>query len=867
MSSSQLLLFLVIFIGSTISELVFTPYKSAEQYKCGSFMEDRNGRKADAVLSFYYNTIDQFITLISSPFPHQDLLSNDALTGDLNELQLSVEKKYWQWIEWQKGWIVLSAGLVAISLLFVVFYVFYKMCVCICSRSSKKQNTDARYDGCKRSLCNLLLFGLVSANAFVAFTLLMTSQYAQIGLDKLPNRMNQCIDDLQVYKRDSDMRIRKLLIEDYQVLNTTITKQLASAGHNVVDRVKKLTGAHVIDVFMNVSNVAKEMHDGLESVHGKVKFLNEEGSRFEAEFSRLRNTANEELVKCLENELEPVRSMCAKAERLLESLAVTQFKIDPKFLPVATENGLSEIVNANISQVLAASNAQFEQLENRIQHEIDKETHSAHNMLKQIGDDLFLVAETISTQLRKVNFEGLYSSIAAVSDPKKTPTMKFIQYSWYVSLVVTSLFILLALIFLFGVLYGICGRRPTYYNDDCCVRSTGGKFYSFGIWVFLLIFVFLAAGTAVLMFSVGNFSSLVCQPLRNPLSHPDSLSLAERYIDIWKTSHPPENDIEVTLQTKGPAEIIRACSRNETLYNLYDFDKKYHLNQLQDFEKESYNQLQIFLRTTMENMPEIRPLDAFISRSELHDLEKLAVVNVSKVSQQGLNAIKHAMDELDLVSKTREFEESLDANAGKPKAVTLVLEQIRELEAQFAKPLRSRLDVLYSNITQLDQKLSQLQVPVSSLLVKLQHAQALLAENMKEHFGRAAKEEFQQMVDHIDQYISHVKHQMESDVTSCQPLTQIARQTTSAICSYTIDPYNGTWMCMLICLALLVPIVVISNSLISLYSKMHAFPKYIVEPPSETHHMSSFITDTYDTRPKPGYANYTYTDDYQRTYR
>lgn len=87
--------------------------------------------------------------------------------------------------------------------------------------------------------------------------------------------------------------------------------------------------------------------------------------------------------------------MCAKAERLLESLAVTQFKIDQvsctkdgafsiikknntyfqKFLPDATETGLSEIVNANITQVLAASNNQFEQLESRIQHEIDKETY------------------------------------------------------------------------------------------------------------------------------------------------------------------------------------------------------------------------------------------------------------------------------------------------------------------------------------------------------------------------------------------------------------------------------------------------------------------------------------------------------------
>lgn len=49
-------------------------------------------------------------------------------------------------------------------------------------------------------------------------------------------------------------------------------------------------------------------------------------------------------------------------------------------------------------------------------------------MLKQIGDDLFLVAETISTQLRKVTFEALYSTVSYVSDPKKTPTLKYMQY-------------------------------------------------------------------------------------------------------------------------------------------------------------------------------------------------------------------------------------------------------------------------------------------------------------------------------------------------------------------------------------------------------------------------------------------------------
>lgn len=48
-------------------------------------------------------------------------------------------------------------------------------------------------------------------------------------------------------------RIRKLLIDDYQTLNASLTHQLAHAGHTVVDRVKRLTGAHALDTLMNIS--------------------------------------------------------------------------------------------------------------------------------------------------------------------------------------------------------------------------------------------------------------------------------------------------------------------------------------------------------------------------------------------------------------------------------------------------------------------------------------------------------------------------------------------------------------------------------------------------------------------------------------
>ena len=48
-------------------------------------------------------------------------------------------------------------------------------------------------------------------------------------------------------------RIRKLLIDDYQILSKSMNKQLSQAGQNVVARVKKITGAQAMDTLLNIS--------------------------------------------------------------------------------------------------------------------------------------------------------------------------------------------------------------------------------------------------------------------------------------------------------------------------------------------------------------------------------------------------------------------------------------------------------------------------------------------------------------------------------------------------------------------------------------------------------------------------------------
>ncbi|KAK6009030.1 Prominin [Ostertagia ostertagi] len=514
----------VTFLVAVSSAMEFTPYRPSEQYKCGAFLQNRVKDKA---LDYFYSSIDHVITLLSNQFPHEELLNRQALLGDVNEVRLSIETKYVDWWSWQRGWLIATGVIVLLGVLLPIVYLFYRCCVCCCSQSSRKENTDSRYDGCKRNFLNAIMTLLVLLDVFAAATLLITGQYAEHGLEELPNRLNYCIDDLNLYKRDTDARIRKLLIDDYQMLNRTVSSQLSYAGHEVVQGVKKLTGANTIDALMNISKSADEIDQLMKDTYVQVKEIEGAYTNLEVQYKRLQSTLNKELETCLKSEIDSLKRMCHKAQGTLAGIAPTHFDNNLETIRPSIEKTLDQIKNANIPQLLNTTLRKFSEMEEKIQAEIDKKIHSSQSILKNISDNLFRTAETISTQIRQINFDSLYDVVTRASDPKDSIAAKVVHYSRTISLVITSIFMLIAFCFLLGLFYGICGHRPTFYNDDCCVRSTGGRFYSCGIWLTMATFTALSIVTAVLFFTVGNTSDILCRTLRDPLSRSDIIKLGE----------------------------------------------------------------------------------------------------------------------------------------------------------------------------------------------------------------------------------------------------------------------------------------------------------------------------------------------------
>lgn len=49
-------------------------------------------------------------------------------------------------------------------------------------------------------------------------------------------------------------------------------------------------------------------------------------------------------------------------------------------------------------------------------------------------------------------------------------------YRYYGGLIISSVLLIILVFMTFGLLCGICGKRPDGYGDDCCTKGAGSRF-------------------------------------------------------------------------------------------------------------------------------------------------------------------------------------------------------------------------------------------------------------------------------------------------------------------------------------------------------------------------------------------------------
>uniref|UniRef100_A0A1I8ELV6 Prominin n=1 Tax=Wuchereria bancrofti TaxID=6293 RepID=A0A1I8ELV6_WUCBA len=734
-------------------------------YQCNKFLvEEQN----DPVTVYFYSLVKKFIRLFSKPFPHQALISRKTLEGNWSDFKQSLPITYRQWLDYESWWIVLSTLIVITTLLFSLLYIFYSAVKC-CIASSKIKTTDRKRDYCKRHLLNIFITVFVLIDVFAVSSLLISSQYAEYGADELPRRLSHCIDDLSFYKKETDQKIRNTLVDDFQKLNESLSSLIASGGKPIVQRVKKITGAHAMDSFLNISIEAQELLKRVTDDENKLKTLNDELFSLRNELTKLYRTSINEIYDCFHNDFEIIKRSCEEIGNELTDINNITLHLQQDILTSDTMNALNMLAESNVAEIFVEAISDFKDGEVELNKKIQEKEQAVQLSIKEIQHDLLRIADTLSMQIRQIKPELLHNILQQYMGANYH---NIVQYTWYASLTLCAIFSLKALYFLFALCYGCFGRRPNDYRNDCCIRSTG-----------IILLPVIAALTASLLLIGVNAYSFGCWPLDDPFSRPDMLSA-----NAWRSKQ-IEQDLSPLMNQLSLANVIRSCMRNETLYHIFAMDNKYHLYDLRQYGKELYDRLELNIHDAFSDINLSKSISTFASPEQLTMLQQIVNITIESNIPQISRQIKDNVEQLEKIPRLISLIEDDHANGNLPRSVQIIAEQWRTFQMKDVNPTLLNLANALKMLTELDNQFGRITLPSVALSAKLQHAQALLSSNLNEYFRAAADQLVQEMQQQIEQYTEHVRIQMSTNVSSCIPLFNIVKKTRTALCQAFVDPF------------------------------------------------------------------------------
>ncbi|KAL3068446.1 hypothetical protein niasHT_030737 [Heterodera trifolii] len=633
--------------------LRFEPFRASEPYRCGMFAEQTN--QADPAMRVLQRAQNALIRTLSRPFPHQKLLSDDALLGNTEAWKQSFVERRDQWVEFDFWWLIGSLLLVSVPPLFTLLYLLYRCVSCCCcgaKRSEKAQFADRRFDGVRRFVLNALLGLLVVANIFCAAILLINTQYAQHGLDELPTRLHYCASDVFIYRAETVERIRKLLRDDFFVLNGSLNLALDGAGEAVVERLKKATGAGLISEVIDKANNVGPMRKHFDELSRELPHILDARHSLQMRLLRLRQ-ARDKLRECERTAKDGTRvALCHQAKQALAPVlqlaggaeaedktgadweSVERAREMSDLLPEGVPPALRAIEQLDLEAKFAPANEGMLLLQRGVQQVVDSRRSDANDRLHALDRTLNALHDQLSSTIKGIDLRFLDEQIVDPIMLHREHFRRAVHIGWIGALVVSGLFAFLALALLLGLCYGCCGRQPNEYEDDCCVRSTGASFFSCSIWLSLAFISVFGLLAALAMLFGANVSHLVCRPLEEPLQRPDFLSLLDRFVHLYGLDRPSSVSPHKSSPSaadhfsfdqlfsahRRPADLISECAQKHTLYTMLGLDKKFKLIGREGLQ-DDYQYLQ---RSIMDNLSSHQLIDEALSRGIVPDDPRLS---------------------------------------------------------------------------------------------------------------------------------------------------------------------------------------------------------------------------------------------------
>lgn len=405
---------------------------------------------------------------------------------------------------------------------------------------------------------------------------------------------------------------------------------------------------------------------------------------------------------------------------------------------------------------------------------------------------------------------------------------KYSPYRHYSGVALSCILLFVTILIAFGLICGICGKRPDSYSDDCCNKGAGSRFLICGVGV-MFFFAILLTLAAFVYFVVGvPLYRVACDSLRNP-----NESQVVEIMDKFLNKPLKEAKINVTI-----SQVLSNCHEEKSIYQVLQLDSVFDLKnvssnldningslvQLQDNINYDFNNIELLTENAQNRLNDL--IAYGISQVSLDKFSDELKQNFTNILLTDLK------DQLDQVIKTLTDQEEPGLNDVITELQTTSL-HLQVYQDNLLTPMREHAD----NLTTLAEELKKsftingviLEEALRLLIEQVIDAEAKLKEEGPVILKEIAKNFTNNMLDFAKTFLDRVTGNIQDNVGKCQPLSLVFNATLIATCDRIVQPLNGFWFGIFWSLILFIPAIIFSVKLATLYQKMDPYPGSMVE--------------------------------------
>jgi len=733
---------------------------------------------------------------------------------------------------------VLTIALFGIFLALLLPVIGFFFCCCRCAgRCGAYPDThyDKKSDRCKRVSLGIFLSFFVIAVVFGTVSAFVTNQYTYSGWVNMREKVDSSLEDAGGYFQHTGESINVLLVNNFAEMEEVIGEVLDDSGPILKRKLADITEAIAIDDLTAIVSGLGKVKKNLNSILNDTRQLDDKVSQLRDGLARSQTDLSKALEECTSNAA--CASFLADYD-LDEDLAMAEDFINIEFkMPEVTDilTDISSLIDNDIEEKVKNGKNKLDSLEGEIEDSIEDIKPKVKSEIREMGVQLQRQNSDIQQALRQINDD--VASVQQEVPEQHLKTLPFVMMRYYLGLGMASTVLLILVLFILGLFYGMCGRRPGgLYGDDCCNRGTGASFLVTAVY-----FTFLFS-CALLILTTAHFvvgaavEKVVCQSLTTPDQS-----------DVFKQIDRQFLQPKITEALSGPsrgatqytaAGLLADCHTNATLFNILKLEEVYNLSKLTDWRtaygigdyiENLKNKIQ------MEQLTHI----TLLSPETAKHLQDLAQSKISDMNFTKFTAVlEKEITKIDLTSFIRRLKELKDtvyqfdstrSIAPKLENEALWLGTMNSLVAEMKQTV-GKLKVTAGELEQnIKFNKSSMREAISSLIGQANRATDMIQTRGPQLIQSITDRYVSETVGLIDEYVERVIDSLRYEVGFCAPLSTSYNATVTAICQEVVDPFNGFWASIGWCCLLYLPAILLSVSLISLYRKVEPYPGPLME--------------------------------------